>query len=458
MLKSGLGASAKNSPWEFGHQFATLLCSVFLLADSSRLAADDFQGATHMVPFDEESLSYSKATATGAVARLQQQIDSGQATLAFDDRFGYLPSLLKALKVERSSQMLVFSKTSFQRERISPKTPRALFFNDEVYIGFIAGSPLLEVSVADPRLGAVFYTLDQAKTVRPRFTRTDQCLECHASSKTMGVPGHLVRSFASDEEGVVDLNSGISLVNHRTPLSERWGGWYVTGKHGEQLHRGNLVGKEAFGQQERTPNYLGNLDDLSRFFDLSRYPGPHSDIVALMVLEHQTHMHNFIARVNYEATMALKTYGHVNYVKTVTESFLKYLLFTEEAPLTAEIKGASTFAQDFAAVGPRDKQGRSLRDFDLQTRLFKYPCSYLIYSEAFDNLPEQIRAHLYQRLWEIVSGKDKAPEFEGIAPETRRAILEIVQDTKPGLPNYWTRKDPPKSVAEQTSAKSRASQ
>src|SRR5205814_2802844 len=141
--------------------------------------------------------------------------------------------------------------------------------------------------------------------------RNDQCLECHASAKTMGVPGHLVRSFATDDSGVADLNSGISLVNHRTPLAERWGGWYVTGIHGSQIHRGNLVGKEAYERQEKEPNYLGNVTNLGDFFAIAKYPSPHSDIVALMVLEHQTHMHNFITRLNYEATLALRQYGHV---------------------------------------------------------------------------------------------------------------------------------------------------
>src|SRR5262249_359136 len=216
----------------------------------------------------------------------------------------------------------------------------------------------------------------------PRFVRTDQCLECHASAKSMGVPGHLVRSFGTDESGVVDLSTGTSLVNHRTPLAERWGGWYVTGTHGNQVHRGNLVGKAAFDRQEKEPNYAGNLTNLSNFFDASPYLAPQSDIVALMVLEHQTHMHNFITRLNYEATLALQQYGHLRYLKSATEAFLKYLLFTEEVPLTARINGASDFTGQFAAQGPKDEQGRSLRDFDLQTRLFKYPCSYLIYSDS----------------------------------------------------------------------------
>src|SRR5437762_8486884 len=136
---------------------ATLLsCSLAL--------ADDFQGATHMVPFDEGAITYSKTTGTGPVARLQERMDKGEVTLQRDEQFGYLLSILDALKVRKSSQMLVFSKTSFQRERIDPRHPRAVFFGDNVYVGYVPGSTLLEVSEAEPRLGAVFYTFDQNQT------------------------------------------------------------------------------------------------------------------------------------------------------------------------------------------------------------------------------------------------------------------------------------------------------
>jgi hypothetical protein len=415
---------------------ATAVALTLLLAGVAAARAD-FQGSTHLMPFDDETINYNKQEPSSAIAKLQERINQGKVTLKYEPGFGYVRSLLEELKVPKSSQMLVFSKTSLQRERISPKNPRSLFFNDDIYIGFIPGAPLVEISVADPKLGGVFYTLEQTKKDKPRFVRTDQCLECHASAKSMGVPGHLVRSFATDETGMVDVNSGTSLVDHRTPLAERWGGWYVTGKHGDQTHRGNLVGKEAFERQEKEPNYLGNLESLEKFIQTSDYVTPHSDIVALMVLEHQTHMHNFITRLNYEATIRIAEYGAVKYLNSPTESFLKYLLFVEEAPLTAPVSGTSSFAREFAAKGPKDKKGRSLRDLQLQTRLFKYPCSYLIYSEAFDTLPAQLKETIYQRLWNILNGKDPNPEFQKIPAETRRAILEILVDTKKNLPAYW---------------------
>ncbi len=419
--------------------FIPLVASA-LIANCWLACADDFQGATHIMPFDEDTIAYSKTPSGGPVARLQERIDKGEVTLKRDDQFGYLLSVLEELRIRKSSQMLVFSKTSFQRERIDPKHPRGVFFGDDAYLGYIPGAPILEVSEIDPKLGGVFYTFDQSQSGKPRFVRTDQCLECHASSKTMGVPGHLARSFATDENGVVDLSSGTSLVNHRTPIEERWGGWYVTGRHGAQTHRGNLIGKEAFARQEHEPNFLGNVTNLSRFFDTSAYPAGQSDIVALMVLEHQTHMHNFITRLRYESTIALQQYGHLRYLKNATESFVKYLLFAEEAPLKAEIKGSPAFMKQFVNEGPHDCHGRTLRDFDLKTRLFKYPCSYLIYSDAFAALPREMKEKIYARLWEILSGKDTTKDYANLSPDTRQAIAAILTETKRDLPADWKKR------------------
>jgi hypothetical protein len=253
----------------------------------------------------------------------------------------------------------------------------------------------------------------------------------------MDVPGHLIRSFKTDEQGIIDLITGVSEVNHRTPLEDRWGGWYVTGTHGKVTHRGNHFGKAAFLKAEEKPNYLGNLTSLKKLVDLDGFASPHSDIVALMVLEDEAHMHNCLTRLHYESQMVLSRYQHIRYLKSMAEGFLKYLLFTEETPLKAKVKGTASFAEHFASLGPKDKRGRSLRQFDLETRLFKYPCSFLIYSEAFDLLPKAMREHVLQRLHQILTGQDTSPEFAKVEPETRRALLEILRDTKPNLPAYW---------------------
>ncbi len=397
----------------------------------------DFQGSTHLTPYEDDPINYSTTEASGPVVRLQRRLEQGEVKLKYDDEYGYLPAVLAELKVPLSSQLLVFSKTSLHRDLISPKNPRAIFFNDTVYVGWVRGAPQLEISSADPKLGGVFHLLDQNESPKPRLVRNNSCLECHVSPKTMGAPGHLVRSFATDEQGFPEEVTGNVRVSHNTPYAERRGGWYVTGDFGRGTHLGNLIGEPDFARHRKDPAFRSNLADLSLLLGAAKFPRPTSDVVAMMVLEHQVHMHNFMTRVNYEARISLLEYGHLNYLKAIVESFLKYLLFTEEASLAGPVHGGSAFRQEFESLGPQDSQGRSLRQFDLETRLFKYPCSFLIYSESFDNLPPKMRSLIYRRLWAILTGADTGEAFEKIPAEQKRAILEILIATKTGLPDYW---------------------
>ncbi len=408
---------------------------LFLASPSTR--ADDFQGSTHKVPYEEEIIDYNNKPLNSPIEKLQAKIDSGEVKLTYHPKYGWLPALLEALNVPKSSQMLVFSKTSLQRTFITPDNPRSIFFNDDIYLGFIPGAPVMEVSAVDPKLGGVFYTLSLDPNEKPRFARANDCTSCHGAAKTLGVPGHFVRSIATDETGEIDQSNEISYINHRTPLSDRWGGWYVTGKSGNQTHRGNLIGKKDLDRYEKDPLFRCNQSDLTEFFNQDKYVTKGSDIVALTVLEHQGQMHNYITRLNYETQIMMKTYEHIRYLRTQVASFLRYLLFTEEHTFTAPIEGNPEYVKWFAEQGPRDKKGRSLRDFDLQTRLFKYPCSYLIYSEAFDALPTVMRDHLLQRLHDILTGKDTNEDFARLTADDRKNILEILVDTKPNLPEYW---------------------
>ena len=124
-------------------------------------------------------------------------------------------------------------------------------------------------------------------------------------------------------------------------------------------------------------------------------------------------------------------------VDGAAEQLFKYMLFCDEVRLTDPIHGTSGFAEEFARRGPFDKKGRSLRDFDLRTRLFKYPCSYLIYSPAFDGLPASVKERTYRRLWDVLTGKETGKDYAHLSPADRQAIKEILIDTKPGLPEYW---------------------
>ncbi len=410
---------------------------VGLLLGWAPLARADFQGSTHLTPYEEDPINYSSSEAAGPVTALQKRLAKGQVKLKYDDEYGYLPAVLAELKVPLSSQLLVFSKTSLHREIISPTNARAIFFNDSVYIGWVRGAPYLEISSADPNLGAVFHLLDQNESPKPQLTRDNSCTECHVGPKTMGAPGHLVRSFATDEKGNPEEVTGNARISHNTPYAERRGGWFVTGDFGRGTHLGNLIGEKDFSRHLKEPSFRSNLAGLGPLVETNKFPQPTSDGIALMVLEHQVHMHNFLTRVNYEARISLLEYGHLKYLNAIVDALLKYFLFTEEPPLADPVQGVSPFRQDFELLGPADSQGRSLRQFDLQTRLFKYPCSFLIYSESFDQLPPKMLELIYRRLWEILSGEDKSEAFEAIPADRKQAILEILIATKPGLPDYW---------------------
>lgn len=422
----------------------TLVSNLALVLSASLATAADL---------DAPPLNYTKVGCDNDVSRLIDRLNCGKSKLVRDGDHGYVRALLRELDVPESSQVLVFSKTSLQRHRIGPKTPRAIYFNDDVYVGFCLRGDVVELSAADPQIGTVFYTLDQHDADAARITRqTDSCLICHASSQNHGLPGHLVRSVFTNRQGQPLLTAGSFRTDYTSPLAERWGGWYVTGTSGSQMHLGNLIAEN--GRVAAADNGQGvNITDLSDRFTTGLYPTPHSDVLALMVLEQQVEGHNRLARANLLTRIALHEEAELNKalgrpadyrsesttsrIRNAGEPLVKYLLFSGEARLTDRITGTSSFAHDFANRGPRDRQGRSLRDFGLERRLFKYPLSYLIYSRSFDALPGPVHEYVLRRLWEVLSGRDTSKDFEHLAADDRRAILEILRDTKPGLPDDW---------------------
>ncbi len=403
---------------------------------------------------EADPIRYSQTTPHNRVSQLQKAIDTGQIQLRFDQQWGYLRSVLDALHVPVDSQMLVYSKTSLQRHRIAPRSPRAVYFNDEVYIGYCQKGDVMELAAVDPLLGTVFYTLDQQPQKKPLFRRQwDSCLICHGSSAMQGYPGHLVRSVYSDTEGQPILSTASYRTDQTSPFKHRWGGWYVTGSSGKQWHMGNLIIQDKRRVEQIELSTGSNLKQLNNFFDVAAYPTPHSDIVALMVFEHQSEMHNRLTRANLQTRQALYTEAELrrelklppNHVFESTRSRLraqgeplvKYMFFAKETPLTEPIVGTSRFTHTFSLQGARDQKGRSLKDLDLKQRLFKYPCSYLIYSDAFDALPESMLDYIYSRMVEILSGKDSSSEFAHLSAMDRRNILEILLATKRTIPPHW---------------------
>jgi hypothetical protein len=255
------------------------------------------------------------------------------------------------------------------------------------------------------------------------------------------------------QDGTPIYRAGTFRTDQTSPLQERWGGWYVSGSHGSQRHMGNLLVQDPGNPEVLDTEAGANLQDLSTKFDTSKYLSPHSDIVALMVLEHQTQMHNLITAANFETQRALYYQAEMNrllerpedYLSDTTKSrienscrrLVEYMLFAEETRLADKITGTSDFATEFTARGPFDAKGRSLRQFDLEQRLFKYPCSYLVYSSAFNGLPRPALEHVYRQLHDVLTGRKAVEEFAHLADSDRRAILEILKGTKQGLPEYW---------------------
>ena len=394
-----------------------------------------------------------------AVSRLQERMDRGEVEFAFDSLLGWLPSVLSELEVPISSQGLVFSRTSLQTDRIAPWAPRAVYFNDEVYIGFVQDGGVLELAVVNSAGGAAFYTMPQLPMDNPRFRReSTTCLMCHESrSLTGGVPGFIVRSVLTDRLGypITEVHTG--LTTERTPFEDRFGGWYVTDEGAGMGHAGNRSSTSLRHEVADVDRYLSEFDFESRVglpgerFDASVYPSPHSDVVALTLLLHQVRLHNLIAGAHEAGRQALREMGllgladidSLSYedlhpagrvrVDGAIQRLVDAMVFTREVPPVAPLVSTSGFAEEFQARGPFDSDGRSLRDLDLSSRTFRYPLSFLIYSDAFDALPDLTKDRVYALLSRVLHG-EAGDAYDHLSAEDRTAILEILADTKPDFP------------------------
>jgi hypothetical protein len=392
------------------------------------------------------------------VAALQQRLAAGETVLQYDDRHGYLVSLLEALDIPISSQGLIFSRTSLQTNLITPWTPRALYYNDDVYIGWVQDSQIIEIASIDPDDGGVFYTLEQDPEGIRFLEEGTTCLMCHESRVvTEGVPGVMVRSVVVDRFGypISPLHEG--STSDRTDFENRFAGWYVTGTHEGGSHAGNVYAPVLSHEVSDARRYLsefdvnagGNVVDLEGRFDIEPYLEPHSDIVALLVLTHQTKVHNLITvahRAAQEAvggqamllriqagdvsTPEIQSAAQVR-IDGAVERMVREMFFAREAPLPGRVRGTSGFAEEFAARGPFDSEGRSLRQFDLERRLFRYPMSFLIYTEAFETLPDLVKEPFYRRVSEVLAGRDMSGDFDYMSAEEREAVLQILHETKP---------------------------
>lgn len=397
------------------------------------------------------SIGYSGEPRHNPIARLQERLDRGEIELAFHPTRGYLDAVLKALGIDSRSQALVYSKTSLQFEIIRADTPRAIYFNDDTYVAWIPGTGILEIGTMDARLGPVFYTLPNGRSAGTRFEReTLRCLNCHDTFGLAGggVPRFVFLSTLVTRKGEALTRNPGKETTDQTPIRDRWGGWYVTGQHGQQVHLGNILvdGPEEASDIDRVRR--GNLTSLAGLFDTKPYITDQSDIVALLVLEHQMYVQNLITRTNYKSRTLLERQAgappdEVSWdalpprtrraLQLMLEPLVRALLFAGAAEFENPIRSSSGFDTWIEAQGPRAPDGRSLRELDLNTRLFKHRLSYVIYSEAFDNLPAPVRDHVLTRLADILSGRDKGTEYAYLPTAERQAIYEILSATEPSF-------------------------
>lgn len=402
--------------------------------------------------FRESPINYDTEKPSDDFFKLAERVKDGKSQLKWDDQHGWLPSLLESLKIPRSSQTLVFTKTSQQLRKINPTAPRAIYFSDDIYIGWVQQGDFVEVGAVDPKLGAVFYTVEQTKTSKPIIKRDlNQCMACHANSKTQDVPGFVVRSVFPKKSGHPDFRLGTLPTDHRTPFVDRFGGWYVTGNHGKMRHRGNAILKENSGDSSSTDPIEretgANCLKLPNRVTTERYLEATSDIVALMVLEHQTQMHNRVTKATYTCRQAIAYQAQMNSIlerdpayqsdstkrrlASAANELVDYLFFVDEFQLSAKVSGNSSFQKDFESRRISDSKNRSLRDLDLKTRLLKYPCSYLVYSESFKSMPRTIRKLVQQRMLDVLTGKEQSEKYQHLSAKDRNAILEILTETHP---------------------------
>jgi len=406
--------------------------------------------AQGMSEYDLPPINYSSTTTSNAADELDCALRSGALTQDHPDRLTLLRRVLNHLQIPAETQTLVFSKTSLQLDLIRPERPRALYFSDDSYLGYVQNG-LFELTVTDPNLGLVFYAIHPKER---HVERSQNCLNCHGGSRTDKWPGVFVRSVYVNEEGNLHGDAPTAVIRHDSPLSERWGGWYVTGSHGRSRHLGNAIALRRDGLPVIDVEKGANLRDLSSFFDPSAYLRPDSDIVALMVLEHQCEMHNRLSRA------LLRTRKWLAYQKELdaafgrppseeptgtarrviddeTERIVEYMLFCKEERLpSGGISGAGDFEKAFRANRRADAQGRSLKDFELERRLFEYRCSYMIYSQAFEHLPEELKRSVYRRLFAILNAETLPEKYEHLRPNERQAISDILLETKTEIPRY----------------------
>ncbi|HTQ99238.1 MAG TPA: hypothetical protein VMH83_04575 [Candidatus Acidoferrum sp.] len=384
-------------------------------------------------------IGYAKTPPADAYSKLMNRLAASGGKLAFDaEGHGYLDGLLQALGIDPSSQALIFSKTSLKQRYVAPALPRSLFFTDDVYVTFVPGTRSLEVAAMDPLQGPVFFDVSQdPKADKPYKQETDRCLRCHDTYSMTGggVPRFLLSSVIAGPTGDLVSHELSDITDQATPIEQRFGGWYVTGMSGKQIHRGNFIVKDI-NELKQQP-WVGKINQasLDGFVDLKAYPRKTSDIVALMVLQHQTEVQNRLVRLNYESRKLLagKPQPADAVLQELIKPVLQVMFFADEPKYADALSGNSGYQQWFEQRGPKTADGKSLRQFDLKTRTFRYRLSYLIYSDAIAALAAPVKTLLFRDIQAVLGGDAKLLDGFVLPADERDTIKAILQATRPDV-------------------------
>ena len=411
------------------HLSAALLLS--LTANLHAQAWNDFETPPH---------NYWKASPQDPATLLHRKLEAKTQTLAADaDPKTFLRAYLDALQVPVSSQVLVFSKSSLQRTFVHGHNPRAMYFNEDTYVGWMPGG-LIEVTGIDPVLGGVFYIFnvpDKKETV-PVFERRESCMGCHAGGPTSFLPGLMVRSLFTGEDGRTFGEAGEHNGGHHTPFGTRWGGWFVTGAPTQMKHLANV-----FTTRGRDAQSAG---EMGKVMPAGTHLAPGSDVLAMMLHDHQCKAVNVCMEANYRLRTVLHKAGgdkpvaeraipsdDMEMAREQAQKVAAFLLFTEEIALPAPVAGEAGFKKDFAGNRQPDKAGRSLKDFNLKTHLMQHRCSYMIYSAAFRGLPAAFQKMVFSELRSALTVEAKDSPGAHLPAEERKAVHQILSET---LPDY----------------------
>lgn len=402
--------------------------------------------------YELEPHGYFSKEAKDPVTLLMKRVQQGEVQIKEPNGKPLVERLLRELGLDRDTQVLVFSRTSLQRREVSYSNPRALYFNESVYLGWMPDGRI-EIASFDPELGPIFYfqrELDDKSS--PLLERTRSCLGCHAGDATNFLPGSLGRSVYPDQSGR-SLRSidDYRRSGHHIPLHDRYGGWFVSGNHGSMRHMGNAIASRKGGKITIDREQYANIEKLDRFFSTDAYPAPGSDIAALLVFDHQVTMHHRLVEAAYRARQSLfdskldpgeTDVSKLNEGRSIDEfiegrdKVVDYLLFREETPIP-EVSCDPGFRRAFNANRITDSRNRSLKDLQLKGRIFENRCSYMIYSPTFEQFPPMLKGAIYERIHEILTAPGPIEGFEYLGKAEKRRILEILHETKDDLPAGW---------------------